>query len=174
MTFDRHQRWILAQAVAAFVVLSGVWSFQDHILRSLPLPSDTVEDRLALVVQWLLLPGLTLFAGIFAMASGRFFNGATDGSRTPASHGLEINLRYNLNTLEQVVLAAIAWAGLALALPHAQLNLIPLLAILFVVGRAAFWMGYLFHPVARAFGLLLTFAPTCVGYLWLLFRMVKL
>jgi hypothetical protein len=36
----------------------------------------------------------------------------------PANRGLEINLRYNLNTLEQTVLAAITWTALSLALLH--------------------------------------------------------
>lgn len=172
MTFDRDQRGIMAQAVSAIAVLLLAWLFRDTFTNMLPLPSDTQDGRLMLVGQWLLLPGLALLAGVLAMATGRFFMGATDGSRTPAAHGLEVNLRYNLNTLEQIVLAAIAWAGLASALPHAQLNLIPLLATVFVVGRAAFWLGYLFRPVARAFGFLLTFLPTCICYLWLLFRMV--
>jgi len=35
----------------------------------------------------------------------------------PQSPGLQINLRYNQNTLEQTVLAAVAWSGLGLALP---------------------------------------------------------
>jgi hypothetical protein len=34
-------------------------------------------------------------------------------TRTPSSHSFEINLRYNQNTLEQTVLAVIAWTGLA-------------------------------------------------------------
>ena len=172
MKFDRHQRWIIAQAFAAIALLLLVWWLHARIIFSVSLPADTFDGRMRFVAQWLLLPGLALLTGVFAMATGRFFKGATDGSRAPAAYPLEVNLRYNLNTLEQVVLAAIAWTGLALVLPYSQLSLIPLLAILFVVGRAAFWLGYIFYPVARAFGFLLTFLPTCVGYLWLLFRMV--
>jgi hypothetical protein len=55
------------------------------------------------------LPGLCLLAGIGAAADRRFFSAdAIDGTRTPQSRGLEVNLRYNRNTLEQTVLAAIA------------------------------------------------------------------
>ena len=84
---------------------------------------------------------------------------AIDGARTSQSRLIEITLRYNLNTLEQTVLAAIAWAGLALALPHEKLMLIPAMAVFFVVGRALFWIGYLIAPVARALGLGLSAYP---------------
>lgn len=172
MWFGPHQRWIMAQAAAAIGLLLMVWTLQDDILRDVRLPNDTLEERLRLVGSWLVLPGLTLLAGVLAMATGRFFGGGIDGSRHPDSPWLEINLRYNLNTLEQVVLAGIAWFGLAIGLPHEKLNLIPLLAVLFTLGRFAFWLGYLIRPVARAFGLLVTFLPTCASYLWLLSRMV--
>lgn len=171
MGFGQHQRWIMAQAAAATGLLLLAWTLQENILHNVPLPNDTLEDRLRLVAYWLVLPGLTLLAGVLAMASGRFFGGGIDGSRNPANPWLEINLRYNLNTLEQVVLAGIAWFGLAIGLPHEKLNLIPLLAILFALGRFTFWLGYLIQPVARAFGLLITFVPTCASYLWLLSRM---
>jgi uncharacterized membrane protein (UPF0136 family) len=84
---------------------------------------------------------------------------------------LDITLRYNRNTLEQVVLAAIAWTGLALALPHEQLKLISAMAIAFFIGRVLFWIGYLITPVGRAFGLGLTFYPTIAALVWLALRM---
>jgi hypothetical protein len=105
------------------------------------------------------------------VANRRFFlPEAIDGSPAPESHTLEINLRYNQNTLEQTVLAAIAWTGLALALPHDRLALIPALAILFVVARALFWIGYLIAPGARAVGFGLTFYPTVLAFIWLAAR----
>ena len=68
------------------------------------------------------------------------------------------------------MLAAIAWTALALVLPHASLVLIPALATLFLVGRASFWIGYLLHPMGRAFGMVLTVLPTLGALGWLLWR----
>jgi hypothetical protein len=105
------------------------------------------------------------------VANRRFFlPDAIDGSRAPESRALEINLRYNQNTLEQTVLAALAWTGLALALPHERLALIPALAVLFVIARALFWIGYLIAPGARAIGFGLTFYPTVAAFIWLAAR----
>lgn len=97
----------------------------------------------------------------------RVFRGCDRGTRTPASHSLEINLRYNQNTLEQGALAAIAWTALALVLPRSELILIPAMACLFVFGRISFWIGYLLHPLGRAFGMVLTMLPTVIAYGWL-------
>lgn len=133
-------------------------------------PAGTGE-RLAYAVRWLLIPGVCLLVGLGVTANRRFFlPTAIDGERdVPASPAFEINLRYNQNTLEQTVLAAIAWTGLSLALPAQDLKLIPALAGLFAVGRAAFWLGYLYAPWARAFGLGLTFYPTAASLVWLAF-----
>ncbi|MEO8115589.1 MAG: hypothetical protein ABI655_14475 [Phenylobacterium sp.] len=131
-------------------------------------------ERLVFAVRWLLVPGLCLLAGVGLTANRRFFSAAAiDGGRPVDDGSFEINLRYNQNTLEQTVLAAVAWTGLALALPASQLNLIPAMAGLFAVGRAAFWLGYLAAPWARAFGLGLTFYPTAAALVWLAFRALR-
>ena len=51
---------------------------------------------------------------------------------------------------------------------HASLAFIPAMAVLFVVGRITFWIGYLVFPIARAFGMVLTALPTIAAYLLLL------
>jgi hypothetical protein len=122
-------------------------------------------------VRWMLLPGLCLLLGVIVAARRGFVPDAIDGTRTPASRSLEINLRYNQNTLEQTVLACIAWAGLAIRLPLEQLILIPAMATLFVIGRGAFWAGYLLHPMGRAFGMVLTVLPTLASYGWLAWQL---
>jgi hypothetical protein len=137
------------------------------------LPSDTSAERLRFAAHWLLIPGLTLLAGVGVAGRRGFIPDAIDGTRTPLSHSLEINLRYNLNTLEQTVLAAIAWTGLAIELPHGQLALIPAMAFLFGFGRIAFWIGYLLLPVGRAFGMVLTALPTIGAYVWLTARLLS-
>ena len=136
-----------------------------------PLLADDAAARLAFAAKWLLVPGFCLLAGIGMLASRRFFSSdAIDGTRAPQSSALEINLRYNQNTLEQTALVVIAWPLLALWLPAPQLGLIPVLAALFAAGRIAFWIGYLIAPWARAFGFALTFYPTVAVYVWLALR----
>jgi hypothetical protein len=109
----------------------------------------------------MLAPGLALFAGVGLIANRRFFlEGAIDGERRVENTAFEINLRYNQNTLEQLALAAIAWTGLALALPVEEIGVIARMAVMFGVGRLAFWIGYHYAPWARAFGMGLTAYPT--------------
>ena len=133
-----------------------------------------IEGRLAFAVRWLLVPGLCLLVGIGFTANRRFFSAeAIDGGAPSKPGPFQVNLRYNTNTLEQTVLAAIAWTGLALALPAENLGLIPALAGLFAAGRAAFWLGYLYAPWARAFGLGLTFYPTVAAFVWLALKAVR-
>jgi hypothetical protein len=165
----RKQLLIVLGMLAAVAVCVGVARF------ALDAPGTVAElgvaERLALAVRWLLVPALCLLVGIGLTANRRFFSAeAIDGGPPGAPGAFEINLRYNKNTLEQTVLAAIAWTGLALALPARDLGLIPALAGLFAAGRVAFWLGYLYAPWARAFGLGLTFYPTIAALVWLAAR----
>jgi hypothetical protein len=169
----RKQLAVAVGMGAAVIVLLYLWQH----LAKLPLPRPDGNDqaaRLAFVAHWLLLPAMALLAGILAIANQRFFiAGAIDGGRSPGGWFLEVTLRYNQNTLEQIVLAAIAWSGLALVLPHEQLGLIPGLAILFFAGRIIFWIGYLIAPAGRAFGLGLTAYPTFAALFWLAWHLVS-
>ena len=160
----------LPLAFAAIVVTILAIVFAPPCFAStVPQPDDTAH-RLAYAARWLALPGLTLLAGVVAAARRGFYADAIGGTRTPANHGLEINLRYNQNTVEQVLLAVIAWPGLALELPRDALPLIPVAAVLFGVGRITFWIGYLLHPMGRAFGMALTAIPALAAYAWLVIR----
>lgn len=155
----------LGMMLAALVVLMAwVGPLHPHVV----LPLDSAGERIAFALKWLLVPGFTLLIGVGTVANRRFFSpDAMDGTRAPESRSLEINLRYNQNTLEQTLLVVISWPLLALLLPIGQLGLIPVLAVLFAVGRIAFWIGYLIAPWARAFGFGLTFYPTVAAYVWL-------
>jgi hypothetical protein len=161
----------IAVAIPAFLAVLTVYRLAPEIFARVTLPPDDVADRLAYAARWLIWPGLTLLVGVIVAGRRGFIADAIDGTRTPASYSLEINLRYNQNTLEQTVLAAIAWTGLALALPHDRLVLIPAAAVLFAVGRVTFWTGYLLYPMARAFGMVLTVLPTLAAFIWLAWRM---
>ena len=168
----RKQIIVAIGMTAAVFTLVVLWRHLGDL--HLPLPGgDDQVSRLVFAARWLLLPGLALFAGIALVANQRFFVAdAIDGARASQSRLLEITLRYNQNTLEQTVLAAIAWTGLALALPHEMLRLIPAMACVFIAGRALFWIGYLISPVARALGMGLSAYPTFAALVWLAWRML--
>jgi len=162
--FGRQILVAIGMTVAAVVVFFA-WTGPLHPHVDI---ADDPATRLAFAAKWLLVPGFALLAGIGLVSATRFFTvDAIDGTRMPENKSLEINLRYNQNTLEQSVLVAIAWPLLALWLPVSQLGLIPVLAVLFGFGRAAFFIGYLIAPWARAFGFALTFYPTVAAYIWL-------
>lgn len=138
--------------------------------RASPEAVPTAE-RLALAVRLMLVPALCLLLGVSVMAFRRYVDReAIDGATPAGSSAADINLRFNLNTLEQTVLAGVGWAGLALALQPRDLSILPVLAGLFAAGRATFWLGYLAAPWARAFGFALTFIPTAAALVWLAAR----
>jgi hypothetical protein len=154
----------------AFVVIALILGYASELFAFVALPVDQLASRLAFALQWMLLPGTCLLMGVLIAARRGFIADAIDGTRTPASHSLEINLRYNQNTLEQTVLAGIAWAGLAMNLPVSRIVLIPAMATLFIIGRGTFWIGYLIYPMGRAFGMALTAVPTVASYAWLVWH----
>jgi hypothetical protein len=160
----RNQLLGVLGAAPAVAIAIAVWLNAPQIFAHVPLPANDPGSRLAFAAQWLVIPGLTLLAGILGASRRGFYADAIEGTRTPKSQSLEINLRYNQNTIEQTLLAAIAWFGLARMLPHEQLALIPALAVLFAIGRATFWIGYALHPMGRTFGISLTAFPTIIAY----------
>ena len=157
----------IGMAVTALVLLNAHALFPTSLL-----PADDTPSRLVFCIRWLLVPGICLMIGIVAAARRGFYADAIDGTRTPQRHSLEINLRYNQNTLEQTVLAAIAWLGLVVVLERSQLLLIPAMASLCCVGRIPFWIGYLMNPVDRAFGMVITMLPSEGALLWLLWHAI--
>ena len=165
----RKQIAVALGMAAAVTLLLFAWLRLPFL--PLPLPDgDDTSSRLAFVVHWLLLPGLALLFGIGLVANQRFFVADAIEGGPSESRLIQIALRYNLNALEQIALAAIAWFGLALQLPRDQLKLIPAMAISFLVGRALFFIGYLIAPVGRALGLGLTAYPSFAALTWLAFR----
>jgi hypothetical protein len=171
-----HLRKILigmAGVVAAVCTIGLVLHFAQSLFGPIALFADTAGDRLAFLAKWMLLPGLSLLIGVVAAARRGFYADAIDGTRSPGNYGMEINLRYNTNTVEQTVLAGISWSALSVTMPTSSLVLIPAMASLFFVGRICFWIGYLIHPMGRAFGMALTVLPILGSYGWLLYHALK-
>lgn len=161
-----EQRRVVIQIAAAIVytvVVMWVGATQFAV------DPAVTNNRLPFVLGWLLLPGLCLLAAIARVGMSRFNDSATfDGSPPPTGSPADIDRRFLQNTLEQVVLAAIGWIVLALALPSFHLGVIPAMAVSFVFARLCFWIGYRRSGAARAFGFAATFLPTAASYAWTL------
>lgn len=149
----------LGGAIAATLAAYGLalWLAGDRLSAF-----DTLEGRLRLLA-FSVLPLLVFFCiSIGALARHRFFSAEDiDGSGltvgTATAHQLQAVLQ---NTLEQTVLAAMAYLIFALMAPASWLILAPVGAGLFLVGRILFWRGYGTGAPGRAFGFALTFYST--------------
>jgi hypothetical protein len=170
LTFRQKQRRGVIGALCGLACVMVVLANAQWLFPPTWLPADEPVARLIFAVKWLLLPGWCLLIGVQGAARRGFFPDAIDGTRTPTIHSLEINLRYNQNTVEQIILAAIAWIGLSIVVPIERLVLIPAMAILFGIGRIAFWIGYIVTPIDRAFGMVVTVLPTIGALLWLMYH----
>jgi hypothetical protein len=154
--------WIFS--IAFFLGMKLVWHWQ---------PDDWgIADRIALVLKdavFALLPGVI---GICIVAAQRLNPSMFVGQTPKANSAVDINNRFILNTFEQFTAYFVANAGLAMYCPPEEARSLPLLTMLFVMGRILFWIGYHRNPYLRAFGFGITFYPTVLAFVWLMLIMV--
>ncbi|MET0289068.1 MAG: MAPEG family protein [Pseudoxanthomonas sp.] len=145
----------IAVAVVLYGVLVNPWSH----------PEDLVVDRrLQVAVRASMAPALLLAIAIVRLARHRFFSEADIEGGSPArGTGRALFLQAMVqNTLEQALLACIAYTAWAMVMPPAWLSVVTLAALSFVLGRVLFFMHYRRGAGARALGFTVTFYPTTV------------
>lgn len=136
---------LLATIAASFFVAAALWWL---LFRFLPEPANLLPVQTAvgcIAVAAL----LTVFAGIEAIAHERFVTAAVNplaGVETPR---LRVNFRYLSNTVEQFIVFA---TGLLALAAYWSPRLLIIVAIVWVLARWAFWIGYHFSPLLRGFG----------------------
>ena len=118
--------------------------------------AGTLAGRLGYALRWQALAALPLFLMIAAVGNARFLSEAIDPTRGAEDRKTVINGRVADNTLQQFALFFAGSLGLAASLPPERINLIGAAAIVFVVCRILFWIGYRIHPLYRAFGMAAT------------------
>ena len=153
-----------AFSLAFFLGMKQIWHWQPE--------AWDIADRLALVIKdavFALLPGVI---GILIVAAQRLDPSMWVGRVAKPNSSLDINTRFILNTFEQFIAYFIANAGLAIYCPLEEARSLPLLTMLFVIGRILFWIGYHRNPYLRAFGFGVTFYPTVMAFVWLILMMV--
>lgn len=142
---------------AAFGVLSMLASMAllPSVSPALPVVADSGE-RLAFAAKWVALGAAPLFFAIASVGNARFKSEAIDPTAGKESRTMIINGRVADNTLQQYALYTAGSFAVAAGARGDELGFVVAAAIVFVVARVAFWIGYRIHPLYRAAGMAAT------------------
>lgn len=113
----------------------------------------SVTDRLIYAFKWWCLAVLFCFAtGIDAVAHERLQSPAFDPLGGYETRRLRVNLRYLQNTLEQLIMFTAGLFGLALYSQGEGIRAVEATAIVWILFRFAFWIGYHRSAAMRSLG----------------------
>jgi len=147
----REQKIVAAGAASGVLAMLAALFALTSLPISLPSFADAGE-RLAFAVKWTAVAAAPLFFAIIAIGNARAFSDAIDPTAGKESPAMIIDGRVVDNTLQQYVLFVAASLAVAAVSRGDQLGIVSGAAIIFVVSRFAFWIGYRIHPLYRAFG----------------------
>lgn len=152
------------------MMAASVWVLT--VMLPTPVLTDTVAERLAYAARADVFATLPLFIMIVVVGNSRFLSEAIDPTQHRESRSMEIDGRVADNTLQQTVLFTTALLALSTVVPTQRLQIIWACAIVFVVARAAFWIGYRLNPLLRAPGMAATAYLNLGVIVYVLYRML--
>ncbi|WCM22838.1 MAPEG family protein [Paraburkholderia bryophila] len=150
----RRQRAVgMAGIAVASLFASGLWLGIDFLMSPLP-GMDSLGARMLLTLKCCCAAVLfCLVTGIEAVAHERLTSPAFDPLVGFETRRLRVNQRYLQNTLEQIVVFAAALFGLAAYSPDgSSMRAVVATTVLWIVARAAFWLGYHRSAALRGLG----------------------
>lgn len=117
---------------------------------------ETVIDRLAFTLQWHSLTALFILYCVFRITMIRLMAASVSVQDAEKGKSLEEQLRTNYEilstSLEQSFVFVLASLGAATVVTLENFKAIPICIILFFIGRALYFYGYVRHPRYRAVG----------------------
>ena len=146
------------QKIVAVGAASGVLAMALSVWLltvALPTPAiaDALEARLAYALQANIVAMVPLFIMFITVGNSRFLSEAIDPTRGAESRSMEIDGRVADNTLQQSFVFVVVTLALSTIVPLQHLQVVWACVIVFVVARAAFWIGYRLNPLYRAPGM---------------------
>ena len=127
-------------------------------------------EKLVFTLKWQSLSVMMLLFGIGAVGRVRASTSAIDQVYGKGEQLLYVEARYLQNTLEQFILSSTGQLILSVYVSAAVLTrIIPILVILFVVGRFLFFFGYKMDPLKRGYGFSMTFIPSVLMHIYCVF-----
>lgn len=147
----REQKIVAIGAVSGIVTMGLLLWMLYHNLPS-PAGAEETGTRIGYALQWNALAALPLFAMIVAVGNARFLSDAIDPTRGAESQAMIVDGRVVDNTLQQFALFLTGSLALSAGVPGHSVQIVGAAAIVFVVARICFWIGYRIDPLYRAFG----------------------
>jgi hypothetical protein len=149
----KTEQKIVATGAASGVALMAVSVWLLTRLLPQPMIADADAERLAYALKANIVAIVPLFVMYIAIGNSRFLSDAIDPTRRAESPSMEIDGRVADNTMQQNFVFAIASLALSTIVPLEHLQVVWACAIVFVVARSAFWLGYRINPLYRAPGM---------------------
>jgi len=148
---NREQKIVAVGAVAGATSMLLALIALAHWMAGLSIIADAGE-RLAFAAKWDAFAAAPLFFALMAVGNARFKSEAIDPTAGRETRSMIVDGRVADNHLQQYVLFVAASMAVAASARGDQLGLVAGAAIIFVVSRFAFWIGYRIDPLYRAFG----------------------
>src|SRR3954468_7776672 len=148
----KEQKIVAAGAATGVLTMAvSVWI----LTRLLPAPEigDALGERLAYALLANVIALVPFFIMLITVGNSRFLSEAIDPTRRAESRAMEIDGRVADNTFQQNFVFAIASLALSTAVPLDHLQVVWACTLVFLVARAAFWLGYRINPLYRAPGM---------------------
>ena len=169
---NADQRVVAVGAASGVVAMAlSIWLLTTHMLPA-PVIADEISARLAYTLGANVFALLPLLVMLITVGNERFFSKAIDPTRHAEDSKMEINGRVADNTLQQNFVFAVASLGLSTVVPLQYLQVVWACAIVFVVARSLFWLGYRSSPLYRAPGMAATAYMNLGIILYLLYQLV--
>ena len=153
--------FFIVQLIAGLASLVTIYYGGYYYCDFIPLPqSDDFSRKLQFTLQWSTFPfAVFLFYTIMQVGNKR---GSTPASNPLSGNEHYLQLEKNIltNTLEQSTLAFFLLLALTVYLEQAEMKLVPLFVLSFVVGRILFIVGYKINPKFRVCGIMVNGGST--------------
>lgn len=166
MALNPSQKTVLLGTAGAIVV---GWGLFFGLRALLPAPADARE-----ALAWLAFaPAVVFFVLVASVGNARFGSEGIDPLQGKDPRFIVVTNRVLTNTTEQTFIFLLSGVTLIALLPVEQLAAIPSFAVLFVVARMAFWVGYLRQALLRGPGMSLTIQINVVLLVWCVMTIVR-
>lgn len=162
----------LIQLALSFVVTFSVLYGGYYTCHSIPVPkSNSLEDKVIFYIRCCVFPcAVLLFLSIMNVANKRRTTPAVN-PLAGKEHYLVVEKNFLTNTVEQTLVFLMINLTLTTYLDSAEMKILPIYTLLWLVARFFFRIGYGINPKYRSFGMLIS-VETSVVFIGVIFYLM--